>query len=147
MSKALIVYGSTTGSTELLASYIAESMKAARIDVRIGNVTDIDVDDLLNYELILLGASTWGEGELQSDFLAFYEDMRGMNLRGKRAAAFGPGDSSYEYFCEAVDLLEKRLRECGAHLIVPSLKIDGDVMDAEAQARKWAEQIAGLVTA
>ncbi len=145
MPKALIVYGSTTGSTEMLAGHIADAMKSEGIDVRIGDVADTDVDDLLNYETILLGSSTWGEGELQDDFISFYEDMEGLGLRGKRAAAFGCGDSTYGHFCEAVDLLEKRLRACGAQMIAPGLKIDGDVTEAEADVEEWARQIAGLV--
>ncbi len=147
MSKALIVYGSTTGSTEMLASHIADTMKAEGIDVRIANVTDMDVEDLLNYETILLGSSTWGEGELQDDFISFYDDMEGLSLKGKRAAAFGCGDSAYGHFCEAVDLLEKKLRACGAQIIAPGLKIDGDVTEAESKAEEWAKQIAGLVRA
>jgi len=147
MPKALVVYGSTTGNTEMLASYIADTMKEQGIDVRIGNVTDIDVEDLLNYELILLGSSTWGDGELQDDFTAFYDDMEGMSLRGKRGAAFGPGDSSYEHFCAAVDLLEKKLKTCGAEIVAPALKVDGDVTEAEDMAKQWAAQIAGLVRA
>lgn len=145
MPKALVVYGSTTGNTEMLASYIADTMKEQGVDVRIGDVGDTDVEDLLNYDFILLGSSTWGEGALQDDFQGFYDDMQGMSLRGKRAAAFGPGDSSYGHFCEAVDLLEKKLRACGAEIIAPSLKIDGDVMASEDEAKEWAKQVAGLV--
>ena len=145
MAKALVVYGSTTGNTEMLASYIADTMKAHGVDVRIGNVADTDVEDLLNYDIILLGSSTWGDGELQEDFISFYDDLQGMSLKGKRGAAFGVGDSSYGHFCEAVDLLQKKLKTCGAEIIAEGLKVDGDVIDAEPQAGEWAKQIAGLV--
>ena len=147
MAKALIVYGSTTGNTEMLASHIADTMKAEGVDVRIGNVADTDVEDLHRYDIILLGCSTWGDGELQEDFISFYDDMEGLSLRGKRGAAFGVGESTYEHFCEAVDMLEKRLKACGAEIIAQGLKIDGDVIAAEPEAEEWAKQIAGLVRA
>lgn len=145
MPRALVVYGSTTGSTEMLASYIADTMKEQGIDVRIGDVVDTDVEDLFNYDMILLGSSTWGEGELQDDFISFYEDLEGMSLRGKRAAVFGVGDSSYGNFCQAVDILEKKLRACGAEVITPSLKVDGDVTEAEEEAVNWATRLARVV--
>lgn len=142
MSRAIIVYGSTTGSTELLAGYVAQGMHEAGDDVTVLNVADVDVSELIDYDTILLGSSTWGDGELQDDFIGFYDDMEGLSLLGKRAAAFGPGDSSYPQFCLAVDVLEDRLRECRATIIAPALKIDGDVVAAEKQVIEWGKQAA-----
>ena len=73
--------------------------------------------------------------------------MEGVELKGKKAAVFGPGDSSYSLFCEAVDILEKRLKECGAEIIIDSLKIDGDgdlhLKEAEAWGEKAGRMFAG----
>lgn len=142
MRRAIIVYGSTTGSTEMLASYIGEGVKESGLDVTIRNVVDVNPDDLLAYDIILLGSSTWGEGDLQDDFVPFYEQMDDLSLAGKKAAAFGPGDSSYDMFCEAVNLLEEQLKDCGAKIIAPGLKIDGDVIAAEEAAQEWGRQAA-----
>ena len=145
MLKAIIVYGSTTGNTELLASYIGQGINKAGVNVTVRDVTDVDAEELVNYDIILLGSSTWGEGELQDDFLAFYNDMDQITLRGKKAAAFGPGDSSYELFCEAVNLIEAQLRDCGATIIADGLKIDGDVINAEKEAIEWGKRVASAV--
>ena len=142
MSRAIIAYGSTTGNTELLAGYIAQGLHEMRVDVTVLSVAELDVEDLLDYDLIFLGSSTWGEGELQEDMIGFYEDMEGLLLQGKKAAAFGPGDSSYDMFCEAVNLLEDRLRQCGAKVISQPLKVDGDVIAAEEAAKEWGKQAA-----
>lgn len=144
MAKAFIVYGSTTGNTQTLAGFIADGLEAAGIDVRVKNVVDADPRDMLNYDIILLGSSTWGDGDLQDDFINFYDKMEGDFLRGKRAAAFGPGDSTYEHFCVAVDKLEDKLRECRADIIANGLKIDGDVEEAESKAQEWGKMIAGV---
>lgn len=146
MPRAIIVYGSTTGNTELLAGYVAQGMHDVGTDVTVMNVADVDVEELLDYDIVLLGSSTWGEGELQDDFVGFYDDMEGLSLQGKKAAAFGPGDSSYDMFCEAVNLLEDRLRQCGAKIVSQPLKIDGDVVAAEDAVKTWARQ-AATVTA
>lgn len=142
MPRAIIAYGSTTGNTELLAGYIAQGLREAKMDVTVLNVTEVDAGELLDYDFIFLGSSTWGEGDLQDDMIGFYDDLEGLSLREKKAAAFGPGDSSYDMFCEAVNLLEDRLRECGAKIISQPLKVDGDVAAAEDAARQWGRQAA-----
>lgn len=140
MRRAIIVYGSTTGNTELLAGYIGDGIREAGTEVTIRNVVDCSVEDLQHYDIIFLGSSTWGEGDLQDDFIGFYEAMEGVSLSGRKAATFGPGDASYDMFCEAVDMLEDRLRECGAAIIAPSLKIDGDVVASDKAAHEWGKQ-------
>jgi flavodoxin I len=147
MQRAIIIYGSTTGNTELLAGYIGDGVKEAGLDVTIRNVINVSVEDMLGYDVIFLGSSTWGEGDLQDDFVPFYEAMDGFSLSGKKAAAFGPGDGSYDLFCEAVDMLEDRLRDCGVAIIAPGLKIDGDVVAAEKAAAEWGKQAATALKA
>jgi len=108
MPRAIIVYGSTTGSTELLAGYVAKGMNEAGVDVTVLNVTDVDVEELLDYDIIFLGSSTWGEGELQDDFIGFYDDMEGLSLQGKKAAAFGPGDGQQGRRCRTAAVGTRR---------------------------------------
>ncbi len=142
MTKTIIVYGSETGNTESVAEEIASALKAADFDVTLKEVTQASVGDLSDYDLILLGSSTWGEEEkeLQADMVDFYDDLEGADLSGKPAAAFGCGDSDYTHFCGAVDLLEERLEQIGATLLDEGLRIDGDPDDDDA--REWAKQIA-----
>ncbi|MGI6294870.1 MAG: flavodoxin [Armatimonadota bacterium] len=146
MPSAIIIYGSTTGSTELMAGYIGEGIEDAGIDVTIKNVLNASIDDLHAHDLIFLGCSTWGDGDMQDDFMTFYDAMEGVDLSGKKGAAFGPGDSSYDMFCEAVNMLEHRMRKCGVTIIAPGLKIDGDVVDAEDDIIDWARQAAIALT-
>ncbi|NLW63082.1 MAG: flavodoxin [Syntrophomonadaceae bacterium] len=141
MERAIIVYGSNTGNTESLAGAVAEELQS-RLDVTVQNVADISPDDILDYDLILLGSSTWNEGELQEDFQDFFEEMDRLDLSGKKVAVFGPGDSSWEEYCRAVDLLEEKSRELRADLIAPGFKWDGDIdEDAIAEIRKWASKL------
>lgn len=145
MAKAIIVFGSTMGNTEQLADEAKQGLEQGGVEVVKKNVTDASVQELNDYDLILLGSSTWGDGELQDDFVDFYEKMKDINLEGKKAGAFGPGDSSYPQFCKAVDLLEEKLKECGAQIVSESFKVDGDVNSKSADAQDWAKNIASSV--
>ena len=142
MAKAIIVYGSETGNTESVAEVIAAALEDANLEVTLKEVNQASVGELSDYDLILLGSSTWGdeEKELQGDMVDFYDDLEGADLSGKQAAAFGCGDSDYTHFCGAVDLLEERLEQIGATLLDEGLRIDGDPDDDDAQ--EWAKQIA-----
>ncbi|MDF2856877.1 MAG: flavodoxin [Neobacillus sp.] len=120
----LIVYASMTGNTEEMANLIGEGIQQSQITVDIKDILEVDVSELLHYDGILLGAYTWGDGELPDEFLDFYEEMEGLNLKSKVAAAFGSCDSSYEHWGGAVDILTERLLELGADVVLEGLKID-----------------------
>ena len=143
MTKALIIYGSTTGNTEYTAEQIQKEMEAQSWEVTLLNVTDAEVSELEKpFDLYLLGASTWGtdEIEIQEDFEGFYEGMGGgLSLGGKPFAVFGCGDSDYEYFCGAVDVIEERVDRLGARVVGESLRIDGEPEDQEIQ--EWIQGI------
>ena len=146
MSKALIVYGSTTGNTESAAEVIEKVLKENGIETNLKSVVTASVSDLKeDYDLILLGSSTWGDDEieLQADFAEFYEAMDGIALDDKKVAVFGCGDSSYTYFCGAVDAIEEKVRKIGGITIVDPLKIDGDPDDADEEIADWASSIVG----
>ena len=64
-------------------------------------------------------------------------------LKGKNVAVFGLGDKeNYEdYFCWAADILSKKVTECGANLVCPPLKVDGEPDDNEAAVVAWAQAL------
>lgn len=142
MSKALIVYGSTTGNTESVSDVIAGVLKDGGLDVDVKNAAGVKADGLAEgYDLALFGSSTWGDEEIefQDDFAPLFEDLDEAGLDGKKVAVFGCGDSSYTHFCGAVDALEEKTQELGATLLGDPLKIDGDPDTDEVVA--WAKSI------
>lgn len=142
MSKALIVYGSTTGNTENVASVIGAVLKEGGVDVVLQNAADAKADKLAEgYDAVLLGCSTWGDDEieLQDDFVPLFDNLDQAGLSGKKTGIFGCGDSSYTYFCGAVDAIEEKASQLGAEIAVASLKIDGDPDDAEV--KDWAREV------
>jgi flavodoxin I len=124
MANILIVYASMSGNTEEMAELIAEGVQAAGETVDVKSVVELKAADMLSYDGILLGAYTWGDGELPDEFIDFYEDMDDLDLAGKKVAVFGSGDTSYADFCAAVDILEEKAKERGAELTLSGLKIE-----------------------
>ena len=79
MSKVLVLFGSSTGNTESIASKIAGYLEAAGIDVTLTNAADVSSAKGLagDYDAVLMGCSAWGTDdlELQDDFAPLFEDM------------------------------------------------------------------------
>ncbi len=145
MPKALIVYGSTTGNTEIVAEQIGGVLESNGVDVTVKNVTDASVGELGgDYDVTLLGSSTWGDDEIefQEDFEPFFEELGNADLKDKKVAVFGCGDSSYEFFCGAVDQLDDKVDDMGAKRVNESLRIDGDPSDASDEIDSWAAEVA-----
>ncbi|MBD2872887.1 flavodoxin [Paenibacillus arenilitoris] len=148
VSKILVVYASMTGNTEEMAEAIAEGAREAGAEVVAKDAFDASPDELAEYEGIIIGAYTWGDGELPDEFLDFYEGMESLELGGKRAAAFGSGDTSYPIYCGAVDLIEERLRKLGASIVSESIKFEYNPSEEEKeQGRSLGRQMAGLLAA
>lgn len=142
MSKTLIVFGSTTGNTEGVSDDIAKVLENGGHEVDIKNAADVGPEGLADgYDAVFLGCSTWGEDEieLQDDFIPIFDDLDKCNLSGKKVAVFGCGDSSYEYFCGAVDVIEEKSEQLGAVMLGDTLKIDGDPDTDEVNS--WTESM------
>lgn len=144
MASALIVYGSTTGNTEFVAEVAQRVLTETGAAVRKLDVAQAEPDGLCDgYDLVLFGCSTWGDEtiELQDDFIPLFENFDSINAKGKQVAVFGCGDSSYTYFCGAVDAIEQKLESMGAH-VVDTLKIDGDPQSEKVQIENWTKDVA-----
>lgn len=147
--KALIVYGSTTGNTAGIAEALGDILGQAGHDVTVKNAADVTAEGLCNgYDAVLFGCSAWGtdEVEMQDDFNALYEDFDLIGAKGKKAACFASGDSSFEHFCGAVDVIEKRLVELGAEIMEEGLKVEGDYSGSRDDVDSWGRRIAAALS-
>ncbi len=87
--KTIIVYGSMTGTTQSVAENLAELLNAKAMAA--GDATE---ESLTGCEFLILGASTWGMGDLQDDMADFLPTLGSMNLMVSKGAIFGLGDQS-----------------------------------------------------
>jgi len=126
------------------AEHVAAGLECGLANVTVKNVTEASVDELADYDAIVFGCSTWGEGDLQDDFVDFHKAMDGISQEDKKAAVFSPGDSE-EYpdsFCKKMDILEETLKKCGVEIVTESFKVDGDVEPAFEDAEAWGLKVA-----
>jgi len=136
MSKIIMVLASMTGNTQEMADFIAEGVREEGVELEVKEVLDANALELESYGGILLGAYTWGDGELPDEFLDFYDDMDSLNLRGKKAAVFGSCDSAYEHYGAAVDILIDKLKGLGADIVQEGLKVELAPSSNEAEICK-----------
>lgn len=93
MKKVAIIYGSSTGVTADIADRIrGEMYEAAPTVIDVANVGSSAVFE--EYDVLILGTSTWGSGDLQDDWQNKLSLLSNANLSGKTVAFFGIGDSS-----------------------------------------------------
>ena len=124
MAKILVTYVSMSGNTEEIANLVKDNLTESQHEVALEDLTLMETADLTNYDCIVIGSYTWGDGELPDEALDFYEDLDGIDLSGKKVAVFGSGDTSYSEFCEVVSTLEAKFKERGAELVAEGLKIE-----------------------
>ena len=105
MEKIGLFYGSDTGNTENIAHKIRD--KISRENVYLIDMYDAKVEDFAQYNKIILGLSTWHDGQLQSDWDTFFETFKEIDFKGKTVALFGLGDQYVycDYFIDGVGII------------------------------------------
>lgn len=126
MNKTLIIYGSSTGTCEDLASRIAAKLGVEDVI----DVAKLAAGQVAEYQNLILGTSTWGAGELQDDWYDGLNTLKAEDLSGKTIALFGCGDSeSYgDTFCGGMAELYNGLQDKGAKF-VGAVATDGYTFD------------------
>jgi menaquinone-dependent protoporphyrinogen oxidase len=56
LTKALIVYGTRYGATEMTSEEIADVFRKEGLDVKVANLKDEKVDDISDYDLVVVGS-------------------------------------------------------------------------------------------
>ncbi|STQ86932.1 flavodoxin [Helicobacter muridarum] len=120
-----IFFGSDNGTTTDVCERLASKLGGADLV----DVASASPDDIAKYNNIILASSTWGDGELQSDWESFADSLSGTSFAGKNVALLGLGDSDgySETFCDALYHLKNAAK--GAN-IVGATSTDGYEFDS-----------------
>merc|ERR1719161_1662909 len=114
-----LIYSTTTGNTETVAGYIAAKTGLDAVDI-----ADLDGAAVAAFDGLIIGAPTWHtgadserSGTAWDEFI--YGDLTGLDLKGKKVAIFGLGDSAGygDNFCDAMDELKTCFEGAGASVI------------------------------
>lgn len=137
--KTGIFYGSTTGNTENAANLICTLIDGSKM-TPVGEAERVDLEAC---DLLILGTSTWGLGDLQDDWADALGSLSHANLKGKKVALFGLGDQeTYPgTFVDGIKDLHDAAIEAGATLVG---MCSGDGYDFQDSAAFVDEQFLGL---
>lgn len=148
----LVIYGTNSGGSAVVAETIAKRLTAAGHTVSIQHARETAPADLQRpADLIILGSCTWErftsegkrlEGQLQQHMFALTEATQ--EPINRQFALFGLGDSSYTNFCAAADQLEAAVQRWDGQMIIPTLRIDGYFFDLATNRQRvdaWAGKL------
>ncbi len=117
MKKIGLFYGTSTVKT----ADIAKKVQAAFGDTTMGVVAIEEAwrKDFESYDNIILGTSTWFDGELPSYWDEILPDLDDLKLKGKKVAIFGLGNQvNYpENFVDGIGLLAATFEAGGATIV------------------------------
>jgi len=116
MESVGVFFGSDTGVTEEVTNIVIENWEG---NIEKHEITNVDPDHFKSYDLILLGISTWYDGDLQSDWELFFDDFKQIDFTNKTVAIYGLGDQiGYgDYFIDGVGILAEVVEANGGRLI------------------------------
>src|SRR5690606_1669945 len=116
-SRAVVLYASMFGATEVVAEQVADEL-AARLGTPVAarDITWFDLAELADHDLIVIGSSTWNVGQLPSDMSVKLPQLASLDLAGKRLALFGTGDQfGYpDTYLDAIGIIADELAGTGA---------------------------------
>lgn len=87
--KALVVYFTTTGNTQMLAESIVEGLESKGVETVLKNVSEATADEVTEFDLVALGCPAQGTEELDDTEFRPYFDETLPNLEGKNVVLFG----------------------------------------------------------
>ncbi|MBY5923465.1 FMN-binding protein MioC [Ferrimonas balearica] len=138
MAHIALIIGTTMGGAEAVADELQAQLEQAGHQVTA--TQEPELKELQAIPSWLVVTSTHGAGELPDNLHAFHEALMTQqpDLSPIRIALCGIGDSSYDTFCGALDLLDPLLRSLGAIPLVDEIKIDVQSPEIpEDQALSW----------
>lgn len=136
-----VISASQTGNARRVSEQLRDDLTAAGLSVTLVNAGDYKFKQIAQEKLLLVVASTQGEGEPPEEAVALHKYLfskKAPQLTGTAFAVFGLGDTSYENFCQTGKDFDTRLGELGAERLLD--RADADV-DFKAAAEAWRKQV------
>ncbi|TKU16680.1 NADPH-dependent assimilatory sulfite reductase flavoprotein subunit [Citrobacter sp. wls827] len=142
-----LISASQTGNARRVAEVLRDDLIAAKLNVTLINAGDYKFKQIANEKLLIVVASTQGEGEPAEEAVALHKFLfskKAPKLENTAFAIFGLGDTSYEFFCKAGKDFDSRLAELGGERLLD--RVDADV-EYQAAAAQWRERLVEVLKA
>lgn len=117
MKKIGLFYGTSTAKTSQIAEIVRNAFGKEEIDMV--SVDDAWANSFKTYDSIIVGTSTWFDGELPSYWDELKPELESLSLNGKKIAIFGLGDQKRypENFADGVGILAELFESVGAKIV------------------------------
>ncbi|WP_337038373.1 MULTISPECIES: NADPH-dependent assimilatory sulfite reductase flavoprotein subunit [Pseudescherichia] len=142
-----LLSASQTGNARRVAEALRDDLLAAKLNVNLVNAGDYKFKQIANEKLLVVVASTQGEGEPPEEAVALHKFLfskKAPKLNGSAFAVFGLGDTSYEFFCQCGKDFDSKLAELGAERLLD--RVDADV-EYQTAASEWRARIVEILKA
>lgn len=116
MKKIALIYAAKADKTASVAEKIQKELGDAVEAVSVENAWQNDFEA---YDHLIVGASTWFDGELPTYWDELLPELRTLQLKGKKVAIFGLGDQAKypDNFVDGMGVLADVFEEDGATLV------------------------------
>lgn len=110
--KTAIFYGSTTGTTEMVAGKVGELLGAEVLSAT-------EIDRVEEYDFVIFATSTWGMGDLQDGWYEALDKLKTKNLSGKKVGLIGIGDQFGfgDTFVDGIGTIYEEIKDMGINLV------------------------------
>jgi len=142
--KIAIAFATLSGNTEKIAYELEKFLLNKSYEVDLLNLENTKVDELKKYDLVFLGCSTYGDGDLNliMDIFLSEADQICHQCESTRFAIFSLGDSIYPNFAIAGEIVEDKIIDMGGEVIHPYIKIDGyPSSEVFEEIKKWVLEV------
>jgi flavodoxin I len=129
-----LFYGSDTGITGGIAVEIKRALEP-NFTIEEYDVQKFNEEDFAEYDKMIIGLSTWYDGQLQSDWDTYVERFANIDFTGKIVAMYGLGDQdSYgEWYCDGMGIIGQLVKDNGGTLIGKWPTEGYDFIESKAQ--------------
>lgn len=145
-----ILYASTSGHTEYVASLIADALKA-HASVSVTRIERATPETLLMGDVLLLASGSWNTGGIEGQMNPYMDFFlkgvaKSVDLKGKKVAIVALGDERYRYTAKAGDHLAAYVTSHGGVLFGERLTIVNEPYGQEAKIVTWASTLSSLIS-
>lgn len=142
-----LISASQTGNARRVAEALRDDLIAAKLNVTLINAGDYKFKNIANEKLLVVVASTQGEGEPAEEAVALHKFLfskKAPKLENTAFAVFGLGDTSYEFFCQSGKNFDSKLAELGGERLLD--RVDADV-EYQPAAAQWRARLVDVLKA
>lgn len=142
-----LISASQTGNARRVAEALRDDLIAAKLNVTLTNAGDYKFKQIANEKLLIVVASTQGEGEPAEEAVALHKFLfskKAPKLDNTAFAVFGLGDTSYEFFCQSGKDFDAKLAELGGERLLD--RVDADV-EYQGAAAEWRARLVDVLKA